>query len=131
LSTSGNDNTVVGATAMGNAIATGSANVVIGSGSGTNIVAGSSNTLIGTDAGNGLGAGTQNICIGRAANTPLGASVNELVLGSATYYVATNGGPTTYFAAGAAGGVAVPVTCSGFIRIYLNGTYVKIPVYPN
>lgn len=61
-----------------------------------------------------------------------GAALNNILsIGSATYFVATNGGAATYFPAPSAGGVVLPATCSGFIQVNLNGTYVKIPVYPN
>ena len=116
---------------MSSAITTGGFNTAIGYSAGNNITTGTSNTLIGVDAGNGIGGGTQNICIGRAANLSSGAASNELVLGSSTYYVATNGGPTTYFATATAGAVALPAAALGFIRIYLNGTNVKLAVYGN
>ena len=57
---------------------------------------------------------------------------NELSIGSASagQYVATNGGATTYFATATAGAVVLGLA-QGFIRINLNGTFVKIPVYGN
>ena len=112
-------------------INTAAGNIIIGSGAGTNISSGGSNLLIGADSGNNLTSGNQNICIGRAANISSGTGTNEFALGSNTYYVATNGGPTTYFNTATALSTGVlPATC-GFIRIYLNGATVKIPVYGN
>jgi hypothetical protein len=63
---------------------------------------------------------------------PSGSTVSsELCIGSPTYFVATNGAATTYFPTASAGAVALPAACLGFIRINLNSSFVKIPVYGN
>ena len=75
--------------------------------------------------------GTNNICIGVSSNASAAGVNNELVIGSSTSFVATNGGATTYFTtASALSSGSLPVNC-GFIRVYLNGSFVKIPVYGN
>jgi hypothetical protein len=130
LGTVGGGNTAVGKDAMGTSVVTGSFNTSIGSDSGAALLGGSSNTLLGVAAGNTITTGSSNICIGRAAITSSATVSNELVLGSATQFVATNGAAATYFPTATAGAV-VPGNCQGFIRIYLNGTFVKIPVYGN
>jgi hypothetical protein len=68
--------------------------------------------------------------MGRDSQTLVNSDGNQLVLGSASYYVATNGFATTYFPTATAGAVVLG-SALGFIRILLNGTYVKIPVYGN
>ena len=68
--------------------------------------------------------------IGRDANTTAAGTVNELAIGSSSFYVATNGAAATYFPTATAGAVALGLA-QGFIRINLNGTLVKIPVYGN
>ena len=131
LSTGGDQNTAVGSGAMSAGIVTGAANSAFGSGSLAALTIGIGNVAIGINAGNTTTNGNGNIFIGaNTAGTAAGTS-NQLGIGSVGNYVATNGGPTTYFGAPSAGGVALPVTCSGFIQINLNGALVKIPVYPN
>lgn len=130
LGTVGGGNTAVGKDAMGTSVVTGSFNTSIGSDSGAALLGGSSNTLLGVAAGNNITNGSSNICIGRAAITSGVAAANELVLGSATQFVATNGAANTYFTTATAGAI-VPTNFTGYIRIYLNGTYVKIPIYGN
>ena len=116
---------------MGTSITTGGANIAIGSGAGPSLLSGANNTFIGTDAGSGVTTGSSNICIGRSATASGIGNSNDLAIGSATYFVASNGAATTYFTTATATSTGVlPATC-GFIRILLNGTFVKIPVYAN
>ena len=131
LGTTGVNNTAVGSGAMALAVTTGAYNTAIGTGAGANLTSGASNVIIGNDCASTTTTGGSNICIGVGTRTSTNSISNEFSIGSSTTFVATNGGATTYFAFGAAGGVALPATCSGAIRIYLNGTFVKIPVYPN
>jgi hypothetical protein len=53
-----------------------------------------------------------------------------LSIGGTTAYVATNGAAATYFPTATVGAVVLG-SALGFIRILLNGTFVKIPVYGN
>jgi len=130
LSTGGSQNTAVGSQTLGGAIVTGQSNTAVGYGAGFLVTSGASNTLIGTDAGNTLTIGHSNIVIGRGAVTGGAATTNELSIGSATYFVGTNGAAATYYATATAGAVVLGAA-QGFIRILLNGTFVKIPVYGN
>jgi hypothetical protein len=111
---------------------TGGFNVAIGNSAGTSLTLGASNTLIGTSAGDNLTTGGSNICIGRNAVVSVTGISNELVIGSAAQFVGTTAaGSAGYFTTATAVSTGVlPATC-GFIRIYLNGTFAKIPVYAN
>lgn len=95
-----------------------------------NAATGSNNTAFGSNAGANITSGTSNICIGVSSDTSSATVSNELVIGSSAQFVATNGAAATYFATATAGAV-VPGNCQGFIRIRLNGSFVKIPVYGN
>ena len=131
LATGGTANTVVGSNSMAGAATTGGFNTCVGWNSGNVITSGTSNVCIGAGAGSSNPQnGSSNICIGRDANGSGPATTNELSLGSATYYVATNGAAATYFPTATAGAVVLG-NALGFMRIYLNGTFVKIPVYGN
>ena len=88
------------------------------------------NTALGSGAGANITTGINNICIGVSASASAAGISNELSIGSSGNFVATNGAAATYFATATAGAV-VPGNCQGFIRILLNGTFVKIPVYGN
>lgn len=131
LAVSGDGNTAVGTNSIGNGIVTGFYNTAIGVGSGFAISGGSSNTFLGVDAGSNLTIGASNICIGRNSVTAGIADSNKLVLGSATYWVGTNGGASTYFPTAGAGAVIAPGTILGFIQVKLNGTLLKLAVYPD
>lgn len=96
-----------------------------------NVATGSNNTAFGSGAGSNITSGTNNICIGVSANVSGATNSNELVIGSNTSFVATMGAATTYYNTATAGAVALPAASLGFIRIYLNGSFVKIPVYGN
>ena len=102
----------------------------IGTSAGNILAAGSSNTIIGHDAGSNVTTGDSNICIGRSATTSAAGTSNEIVIGSTTYFAGTPTG-ITYYATATAGTIALPALSLGFIRILLNGAYVKIPVYGN
>lgn len=84
-----NSNTRIGVTA-GNAITSGTGNVLTGSAAGAAITSGSSNTVVGTGAGSVITTGISNTVIGHTAttaanNTTNGVSVGDLASG------ATNG----------------------------------------
>jgi hypothetical protein len=130
LSTSGDANTAVGYNALGTAVLTGGDNTAIGDNAGSILAGGGTNVFIGSAAGSTTVGGSSNICIGVNARTTGASTSNELSLGSSSQYVATNGGATTYFATATAGAVVLGAA-QGFIRINLNGTLVKIPVYGN
>jgi hypothetical protein len=126
LSTGGTGNVAVGSAAM-SAVVTGPYNTGIGTSSLASLTSGSSNTALGTNAGSNVTTGSSNIAIGRDALISGVGVTNELSIGSAAYYVATNGGATTYFATATAGAVALPAASLGFIRINLNGTLRQDP----
>jgi hypothetical protein len=117
---------------MGSAITTGGFNTCVGRSAGSALLGGSDNTFIGNTAGSTTTTGTQNICIGSNSTMSAAGISNELSIGSAFggQYVATNGGAATYFPTATAGAVVL-ASALGFIRINLNGTFVKIPVYGN
>ena len=82
---------------------------------------GSDNIALGYSAGSSLTAGSSNIIIGRSAVTETATSSNQICFGSTSYWVGTNGGPSTWWA-GASGAI-------GYWRVIINGVPVKIPVY--
>ena len=101
---------------------TGAGNISIG-GRTLNSIAfsGSDNIALGYSAGSSLTTGSSNIIIGRSAATETAASSNQICFGSTSYWVGTNGGPSTWWA-GASGAI-------GYWRVIINGVPVKIPVY--
>jgi len=129
-STSGTNNTAVGNAALGLSTVTGGSNTSVGASSGNALTSGTANTILGFQAGQLVSTGSSNIAIGTASSFSAFGISNELVLGSAVNFVATNGAAATYFPTATAGAV-VAGNPTGFIRIYLNGTFVKIPVYGN
>jgi hypothetical protein len=131
--TTGDGNTIVGGGA-GQSVTTGASNTIIGRNAGWTfgfgLTTGANNIYIGETAGSNATTGSSNICIGRASNLSGATVSNELVIGSAANFVATNGAAATYFPTATAGAVVLG-NAQGFIRINLNGTLVKIPVYGN
>lgn len=129
---SGSSNTAVGRSAMTGAsfaTSTGTNNSAFGTQAGVSLTSGSSNVLLGWGAGNTLTTGSQNICIGVSATPAAATNSNTLVIGSSANWVATQGAATTYFTTATALSTGtLPATC-GFMRVYLNGSWVKIPVY--
>jgi hypothetical protein len=130
LSISGDANTAVGYNALGTGALTGGDNTAIGDNAGSVLSSGGTNVFIGSAAGSTTTFGGSNICIGVNARTSGAATSNELSLGSSAQYVATDGAAATYFPTATAGAVVLGLAL-GFIRINLNGTLVKIPVYGN
>jgi hypothetical protein len=125
--TSGNSNTAVGAQALVTN-QTGNENVAVGSFA-LQLATADKNIGIGHNAAANLTTGTSNIVIGITAPSPAVGTSNMLALGSSTNWVATNGAAATYYnTATALSTGTLPATC-GFIRVYLNGSWVKIPVY--
>lgn len=127
----GANNTAIGAQTMLGVLSssTGGQNTAVGSTALYALTTGANNTAVGLDAGNNITTGSANICLGRASATAAPTDSNQLVIGSAGQFVATNGGATTWYTTATAQSTGVlPATC-GFIRVRLNGTYVKIPVY--
>ncbi len=129
INSNANDNVAIGAAALaGNT--TGIQSTAVGR-SALLLTTGSNNTAFGSSAGSNITTGTNNICIGVSANASAASNSNELVIGSSTSFVATAGGATTYYTtASALSTGSLPPNC-GFIRVYLNGSFVKIPVYGN
>lgn len=118
----GNANTAVGRSAMtGSTGANGQANSALGNSALIAVTTGSYNVCAGFNAGNNITTGSSNIVLGTDAQTAAATDSNQLVLGSATRFVATNGGATTYYATAGAS--------LGYVQIRLNGANVKIPVY--
>jgi len=100
----------------------GDGNVAIGYLAGGVLTTGQNNTIIGTNACvANLITGSSNIVIGSGADTLSGSASNKLVIGSSANYVATDGGPTTYYATAG--------SSDGYIIINLNGREVKIEVF--
>ena len=128
LSTGGAQNVAVGSSAMGAAIVTGGFNTAIGTSAGNSLTSGINNTLIGNNAAANLTIGNANICIGMNATVNVVSDSNTLAIGSSGQFVATNGGATTYYATATAGAI-VPLSFVGYMRIRLNGTFVKVPIY--
>ena len=128
LSTGGDCNTAVGYKALGNGILTGGFNTAIGDSAGTSLTTGINNTLIGYNTGANITIGNANICLGMNATCNAISDSNTLAIGSSGQFVATNGGATTYYATATAGAI-VPTNFGGYIRIRLNGTFVKVPIY--
>ena len=127
--TGGANNTAVGVSAL-YAGGAATSNTAIGFNSLLNAT-GSNNTALGSDSFSNVGTGTNNIGLGVGCRVSASTVSNELSIGSSAQFVATNGGATTYFPTASAGAVALPAACLGFIRIYLNASFVKIPVYGN
>jgi hypothetical protein len=103
---------------------TGGSNTAVGRGAMTGVSGSSTgvnNVAIGQSAGGGLTTGSGNIILGVDANAATPTTNNTFVLGSAGNFVATNGGPTTYYATAGAS--------LGYIQIRLNGADVKIQVF--
>jgi hypothetical protein len=130
LATSGDGNTAVGAAAMGVSAVTGGYNTAIGITAGPSLTSGSFNTFIGQSSGTNLLTGSSNIAIGAGSTISASNASNQLSIGSAARYVGTNTNATDYFPTATTGAVALGLAF-GFIRIYLNGSFVKIPVYGN
>ena len=125
--TSGNSNTAVGAQALVTN-QTGNENVAVGSFA-LQLATADKNIAIGHNAAANLTTGTSNIVIGTTAPSPAVGTSNMLALGSSANWVATNGAAATYYTTATALSTGtLPATC-GFIRVYLNGSWVKIPVY--
>ena len=127
--TGGANNTAMGVSAL-YAGGAATSNTAIGFNSLLNAT-GSNNTALGSDSFSNVGTGTNNIGLGVGCRVSASNVNNELSIGSSAQFVATNGGATTYFPTASAGAVALPAACLGFIRIYLNASFVKIPVYGN
>lgn len=101
---------------------TGIGNTSFGSSTLSNLLfSGSSNVAVGYQAGSTISTGSSNILLGRACATETASSSNQICIGSTSYWVGTNGGPSTWWA-GASGAI-------GYWRVIINGIPVKIPVY--
>lgn len=127
--TTGGVNTAVGFSAM-NSNVSGNYNAAFGAASGLVISTGSHNTMVGYSAGLTTTSGSENIIIGSNAAASTASVSNELVIGSSARWVATNGNATTLFTTATTGAVTLG-QARGYIRINLNGTLYKIPVYGN
>ena len=114
-------NVMIGVATGSGGTVTGSRNIVVGRQAGNQLTSGSDNVLLGNQAGDSITTGNSNIVIGSGADVAAAGDSNQFVLGDATNYVATNGGATTYYATAGAS--------LGYIRVRLNGTFVKIQVF--
>jgi len=135
-------NTAVGASGL-QALTTGANNVgvgyQVGFAGGTGFVAlttGSNNTFLGYQScGNSASAGG---CIAIGALAVADASTGStsgtngpgIAIGSSTNRVGFRGDGTIYPTASVGGGT-LPLTFSGYLRIKINDTYYKIPLYPD
>ena len=130
----GINNVVVGNAALrgpgGGAVVSASNNVALGTSALFTASTVSDTVAVGSGAGSNLTTGSSNICLGSASQGSAATVSNELSIGSAASFVGTNGAAATYFATATAGAVVLG-NAVGFIRINLNGTFVKIPVYGN
>ncbi len=127
----GSNNVAVGSAALNgvSGSSSGGSNVAIGANALSVLTLGAGNTSLGVSSGSNITTGSNNILLGANAITVTATASNQLVIGSSGNYVATNGGATTWYTTATAQSSGVlPATC-GFIRVLLNGTYVKIPVY--
>jgi len=123
--TIGGENIAIGRSALGSNT-TGGKNTAFGAYSGGLVTTGSNNISIGYNASHSGIAATNEIVIGVNA---AGVGNNTLSIGSSVNFVATNGAAATYFTSATATSSGIlPATC-GFIKVNLNGTIVKIPIY--
>lgn len=120
LNTGGQSNVAVGTGALA-ASSTASSNVAVGANALNVISNGGNNVGIGINAGDTSTTGGSNIMLGAFARTEAATSSNQICIGSTSYWVGTNGGPSTWWA-GASGAI-------GYWRVIINGVPVKIPVY--
>ena len=118
--TTGASNTLIGQQA-GFGVSTGNNNTGVGKSALSFNVSGSNNTACGAFAGSTTDSGSSNIMLGSFAATETAASSNQICIGSTSYWVGTNGSPSTWWA-GASGAI-------GYWRVIINGIPVKIPVY--
>lgn len=126
----GLQNVAVGVQAMLVAT-TNSNNVALGALACSSMSSGDYNVAIGSGSAFFKTSGSSNIMIGAFSETETPTSSNQLSIGSASNWVATNGGPNTYYPS-AGGGAIPPIAGSiGFMRVMLNGTMRKLPVFPD
>jgi hypothetical protein len=114
-------------------LTTGSNNVGIGENAGIGLITGSNNTLLGLQSGVNAGAasGTLALGAGAIADIATGSDGPGIAIGSAGNKVGFNNSGTPYIVAGVGGGVTLPVVAAGYMRIKINGTYYKLPIYPD
>lgn len=116
-------------------------NVLHGRGSGKNIVAGGRNTAMGDNSLEAVTSGDRNTAFGARTNVASGGISHGLALGYGAVIQAdqtlslgpsdgTNPLSTATAASGAGVGTALPATPEGYLRVYLNGTWVALPYYP-
>lgn len=131
---SGVVNTMIGSGA-GTAV-TSSNNVIIGQGSASTLTTGGANTLIGTATNVSSAACAAAIAIGYGAVAPAGTGATSgtdspgIAIGSVSNVVGVRGDGSLYPTAGIGGGT-LPLTFSGYWRVKINGTFYKIPLYPD
>jgi hypothetical protein len=121
---SGTNNTALGANTGGTA------------GGGTALTTGTHNTFLGYGAGTNSASSIGTLSIGyqAVADIATGATSSDngpgIAVGSSTAIVGFRGDGTVYPTAGVGGGT-LPLTFTGYWRIKINGTYYKIPLYPD
>ncbi len=125
LNVSGNNNTGFGYN-VGSGISSGSAQ----------LTSGANNTLIGfeADVNNAATIGALAIGSNAVADIATGATSSDngpgIAIGSAAFPVGFRGDATVYPTAGIGGGT-LPLTFTGYVRVKINGTYYKLPLYPD
>ncbi len=140
--TTGGFGVAVGTAAV-SAVTTGPGNHGFGYNTGTGTASGSTalttgsyNTLIGYQADTTAATTVGAIAIGAnaVANVASGATSGDdgvgIAVGSASYPVGFRGDASVYAAAGIGGGT-LPLTFAGYWRIKINGTFYKLPLYPD
>lgn len=149
--TSTNNNTAIGNTALnsgctadGNVsvgnycLANGAAggNVAIGQFAASNNNAYSNCTFLGISTDSDANSASGVIAIGSGAQAPIATGStssdngSSLAIGSSSFKVGFRGDGTIYPTASVGGGT-LPVTFAGYLRVHLNGTFYKIPLYPD
>lgn len=139
--TTTSENTAVGAGSL--LSVTGSSNTAIGRSSGLNsasgattLTSGSTNTLIGYRAGVNSATASGTLALGASAVSDIatGATSSDngpgIAIGSAASPVGFRGDASIYPTSGVGGGT-LALTFSGFWRVKINGTYYRIPIYPD
>jgi hypothetical protein len=137
----GNLNDAHGYNALGS-VTSGTNNVGFGAntgstaGSGTVLISGTNNTFLGYGSGTNSNSSVGTLAIGyqAIADIATGATSSDngpgMAIGSTAAKVGFRGDGTVYPSAGVGGGT-LPLTFTGYVRIKINGTYYKIPLYPD
>jgi len=123
---------------------TGNSNTAIGHQSGWSVIfgctaltSGTYNLILGYQAGVNSATAVGAIAIGTGAMADIatGATSGDngpgIAIGSSSYPVGLRGDASLYTSTGVGGAITPAITCSGFIRMKINGTYYKFAAYPD